>query len=418
MRKLHLIRCQYMRLKGFPPLITLLLISSLILTIGRAITLPFITIYMTEHFHLEPESVGLVLGVSLALGIVASFYGGYLVDKFDKHRLMIISIALFALTFCIMPWLNDVLWMVPVLALLHAAYSIFSIAIKACFAEWLPVSERIRGFSMNYTLVNVGWAVGPALGVFAASFYPMLPFFLSGLLAFLVGLTLWLRLDGYGLPPTNGGAVFTEQRLSFRATFKVLSHDRRLIFFTLGSTMGAVVAGQFTGYLSQYLITVSNAQFAYQVIGSVMTVNATVVIGLQYLLSRKMNKENLLRWLMFGTLFFCLGLIGFALAERSIPIWMVAMAIFTLGEVIVIPVEYLFIDFIAPPHLKGSYYGVQNLGNLGGAVNPILCGFLLSFAPPTMLFYVLAVISLFGLAFFWYGYRLSGASNHASEDLI
>lgn len=104
--------------------------SSLILTIGRAITLPFITIYMTEHFHLEPESVGLVLGVSLALGITASFYGGYLVDKFDKHRLMIISIALFTLTFCIMPWLNDVLWMVPVLALLHAAYSILALPLK------------------------------------------------------------------------------------------------------------------------------------------------------------------------------------------------------------------------------------------------------------------------------------------------
>ncbi len=399
-----------MRLKGFPPLITLLLISSLVLTIGRAITLPFITIYMTEHFHLKPESVGLILGFSLAIGIVSSFYGGYLVDKFNKHHLMILSIALFAMTFCIMPWLGNVWWMVPVLALLHAAYSVFSIAIKACFAEWLPVSERIRGFSMNYTLVNVGWAVGPALGVFAASYYPMLPFFLSGMLAFFVGLTLWLRLDGYGLPPNNGDTVFTEQRLNFSATFKILSHDRRLFFFTLGSTMGAVVAGQFTGYLSQYLITVSNAQFAYQVIGSVMTVNASVVICLQYLLSRNMNNKNLLRWLTAGTLFFCFGLVGFALADRSIPMWMVAMAIFTLGEVIVIPVEYLFIDFIAPPHLKGSYYGVQNLGNLGGAVNPILCGFLLSFAPPTTLFYVLVAVSLLGLGFFWYGYRLSGAS--------
>ena len=197
-----------MRLKGFPPLITLLLISSLVLTIGRAITLPFITIYMTEHFHLKPESVGLILGISLAIGIVSSFYGGYLVDKFNKHHLMILSIALFAMTFCIIPWLGNVWWMVPVLALLHAAYSVFSIAIKACFAEWLPVSERIRGFSMNYTLVNVGWAVGPALGVFAASYYPMLPFFLSGMLAFFVGLTLWLRLDGYGLPPNKPRSPF------------------------------------------------------------------------------------------------------------------------------------------------------------------------------------------------------------------
>jgi hypothetical protein len=77
-------------------------------------------------------------------------------------------------------------------------------------------------------------------------------------------------------------------------------------------------------------------------------------LGWRYLLSRNMNNKNLLRWLTAGTLFFCFGLVGFALADRSIPMWMVAMAIFTLGEVIVIPVEYLFIDFIAPPHLKGA----------------------------------------------------------------
>ncbi|MBW7982224.1 MFS transporter [Enterobacillus tribolii] len=394
-------------MKGFPPLVVALLCSSLVLTVGRAITLPFITIYMTEHFRLVPASVGLILGISLGVGIVCSFYGGYLVDRFNKHSLILLSIAAFGSTFFIMPWLNHALWIIPVLALLHAAYSVFSIALKACFAEWLPVKQRIRGFSLNYTLVNVGWAIGPALGVFSASFFPMLPFILSGLLAFSVMGVLACRLGHYGTPPEPEEAQAPVQRLNFRETFRILSHDRRLIYFTLGSTLGAMVAGQFTGYLSQYLITVSNAAFAYQVIGAVMTVNAVVVITLQYLLSRNMNKDNLLRWLAFGTLFFACGLLGFALAGHSIPIWMIAMAIFTLGEIIVVPVEYLFIDFIAPPHLKGSYYGVQNLGNLGGAVNPVLCGFLLSVTPPATMFYVLIALCLFSLAFFYYGYHLA-----------
>jgi MFS family permease len=194
---------------------------------------------------------------------------------------------------------------------------------------------------------------------------------------------------------------------NFRQTLTILRSDHRLIYFTLGSTLGAVVFGQFTGYLSQYLILVSNAEFAYQVIGAVMIVNACIVIALQYLLSRGMRQENMLRWLALGTVFFILGLIGFSLAGQSLWLWAIAMAIFTLGEIIVIPVEYMFIDFIAPQHLKGSYYGVQNLSALGGAINPVLCGFILSYAAPQMMFVMLIAAALFSLLFFFLGHRLA-----------
>lgn len=90
-------------MKGFPSLINMLLASSLVLTIGRGVTLPFITIYLTEHFHLLPKSVGVIPGVSLTLGILASLYGGYLVDKFSKNRLILLSILLFALSFFALP---------------------------------------------------------------------------------------------------------------------------------------------------------------------------------------------------------------------------------------------------------------------------------------------------------------------------
>ena len=67
----------------------------------------------------------------------------------------------------------------------------------------------------------------------------------------------------------------------------------------------------------------------------------------------------------------------------------------------------MFIDFIAPPHLKGSYYGVQSLSNLGGAINPVMCGFLLSYAPPPVMFLVLIAAALFSLLFFFLGHRLA-----------
>lgn len=395
-------------MKGFPSRVTNLLIASLVLTIGRAVTLPFITIYLAEHFQLAPDKVGLVLGASLTLGIVTSLYGGYLVDKFNKKQLILVAITLFAATFFTLPWIERPAWIILILALLHSAYSVYGIAIKACFADWLPVNERIKAFSANYTLVNVGWAVGPALGVLVVNFGPQVPFLISGALALLVALVLKFRISHTDMSVTK--PMLTEPAPDFRQTFRILRHDKRLIYFTVGGIFSAIVFGQFSGYLSQYLITVSDAQFAYKVIGAVMTVNAVIVITLQYLLSRNMNQQNLMRWLMLGTLFFIIGLIGFMAAQDSIPLWMLAMAIFSLGEIIVIPVEYLFIDFIAPANLKGSYYGAQNLGQLGGAINPVLCGFLLAYAAPQMMFYMLIVAAILGLAFFYRGYQLAKTS--------
>ncbi len=351
----------------------------------------------------------------MTLGIFTSLYGGYLVDKFNKKRLILLAITLFSATFFTLPWIEHPAWIILILALLHSAYSVYGIAIKACFADWLPVNERIKAFSANYTLVNVGWAVGPGLGVLVVSMGPQVPFIISGILALLVAITLKFRIDSTDMSVTEH--TQTESVPDFRQTFRILRHDKRLIYFTVGSMLSAIVFGQFSGYLSQYLITVSNAKFAYQVIGAVMTVNAAIVITLQYLLSRRMNQQNLMRWLMLGTLFFIIGLFGFMAAQQSIPVWMLAMAIFSLGEIIVIPVEYMFIDFIAPANLKGSYYGVQNLGQLGGAANPVLCGFLLAYAAPEMMFYMLIVAAILGLVFFYRGYQLAKSPAHQPSQL-
>ncbi|BFI54355.1 MFS transporter [Yersinia pseudotuberculosis] len=392
-------------MQRFSSRVTNLLIASLVLTIGRAVTLPFITIYLVEHFQLAPDTVGLLLGASLALGIFTSLYGGYLVDKFNKKRLILLTIILFSATFFALPWIEHPAWVILTLALLHSAYSVYTIAVKACFADWLPVNERIKAFSANYTMVNVGWAIGPVMGVLVVGFGPQLPFIISGALALLVVIVLKFRINDADMLATERAS--SESVPDLRQTFNILRHDKRLIYFTLGSLLGAMVFAQFSGYLSQYLITVFDAKFAYQVIGAVMTVNATIVIALQYLLSRRMNQQNLMRWLMIGTLFFIIGLLGFMVAQDSIPLWMLAMAIFSLGEIIVIPAEYLFIDFIAPANLKGSYYGVQNLGQLGGAINPVLCGFLLAYTVPEMMFYMLIIAATLGLVLFYRGYHLA-----------
>lgn len=406
-------------MKGFPPAIRALLATSLILTIGRGLTLPFIAIYLARQGGMAPEKIGLVLGAGLALGIVFSLYGGYLVDRFNKNRLILCSMALFALSFFLLPLGGaSLVAMIVLVALVNSTYALYSITLKACIAEWLSVEQRIKAFSANYTLVNVGWAVGPPLSVVLAKSSAVLPFYLSGLLAAAATLVLALLLPRYGRPPAqadeNVVAAVTE-KINFGQTLTVLRQDKRLIFFTLGGTLASLAGNQFASCVSQYLMVAFDADFAYRVVGLVLPVNAIIVITLQYMVSRNMRRHNLMPWLVIGSVFFIVGLLAMALAGNAIPIWIIAVAIFSLGEIIITPLEYLVIDFISPPHLRGSYYGVQNLSNIGGAANPLLTGFILAYFPPVTLFFVLIFATLVSLWLFQRGFRYTQRGVMAPE---
>lgn len=404
-------------MKAFPPFIKALLFTSLVLTIGRGLTLPFLAIYLAEQRGLPQDNIGLILGAGLTLAIFFSLYGGYLVDRFNKRRLILSAMTVFCLSFFLLPFCSAVVELIVVVAVINCAYSLFSITLKATFAEWLSVEGRVRAFSMNYTLVNVGWAIGPPLSVMLAGHWPQTPFWLAGLLAGLMTLALARLMARYPQPAPqwdhNVAAAVTEKP-NFRQTLGLLRADRRLLWFTLGGLLGSLVAGQFASCISQYLMVAFDAGFAYQVVGIILPVNAVVVICLQYLVSKKISQRSLMPWLVVGNAFFIVGLAGFMLAGFSLPIWILAVAIFSLGEIIITPVEYMFIDFIAPPHLKGSYYGMQNMSNLGGALNPMVTGLCLTLAPPNALFVLLMVATLVSVGFFFYGFRRAQPQRQAA----
>lgn len=107
-----------------------LLASSLLLTIGRGATLPFMTIYLTRRFQLEVDVIGYALSLALVVGVLFSMGFGILADRFDKKRYMVWSVLVFILGFSAIPLVNNA----PVViffALINCAYSVFSTVLKA-----------------------------------------------------------------------------------------------------------------------------------------------------------------------------------------------------------------------------------------------------------------------------------------------
>ncbi|MGN8273703.1 MFS transporter [Pseudomonas sp. SMN5] len=388
-------------LKNYPSTVNVLLSASLVLTLARAITLPYLVIYLSDRFGLSVADIGLVIGSTLIIGSLLSLYGGFLVDNLSSYRLILVFSGLFTMGFLGTFLAREVWLFYGSLVMINLAHAVIDVAVKAGFGDLLPVAERSEAFSIKYTLGNIGYAAGPLMGAGLARLDSSLPFLMSGALgaAFFFSYLLWANRDLRVVKKNSAP-------LPFLAVGKLLSQDYRLVCFTLAGLLSAVVFGQFTAYLSQYLVVTTTPEFTYRIISAIVTTNALMVISLQYAIGRKISPRHLNLWLGAGLSMFLLGLVGFALSG-TVMIWIISMAVFTLGEIIVIPAEYMLIDNIAPHHLRGVYYATQNLGNLGAASGPVLCGFVLATQPPHYIFYLLALFTIAGGGFYLLGACLS-----------
>lgn len=397
-------------IKSYPTTVNLLLSASLVLTLARAITLPYLVIYLSGNFELSVADIGLVIGSALIIGSLLSLYGGFLVDKMSSYRLILGFSGLFTTGFLGTFVARD-LWLFYIcLVSINLAYAVIDIAVKSGFGSLLPVADRSEVFSIKYTLTNIGYAVGPFLGAGMAKLDISLPFLLSAGLGagFFFIYFVW---GDRGLAAVDA----SQQTAPFLVMGKLLLRDYRLVCFTLGGLLSAVVFGQFTAYLSQYLVVTTTPEATYRLISTVVATNALMVISLQYTIGRKISHEHLSLWLAGGLSMFILGLAGFALST-SMVFWVISMAIFTVGEIIVFPAEYMFIDNIAPSHLRGLYYGAQNLSNLGAALGPVLCGIVLATQPSHYIFYMLALFIIAGGMFYFLGASISGHTTAKNVD--
>jgi len=386
-------------MKGYPASVRLLLATTFSLTVARAITLPYLVVYLADNFQLSVGQIGLLIGGALIVASLLSLYGGHLVDTVRNHTLVSASTLVFALAFVIAIASRSVWLFFTCLVLINLALAVVDIAAKAGFCALLPVEQRAEVFAIKYTLSNVGYAVGPLLGVAMLELDDHLPFIASALTGLGMCLAYW-RLGDRGLQ----ASAQVQPSAGFSQVALGLARDRRLVCFTLGGVLSAVVFGQFTAYLSQYLVVTSSASEAARLVGYLVTTNAVTVIALQYLIGRRIGRQQLMPWLLAGMALFIAGLLGFAMAG-SVVAWCLAMLVFTLGEIIVIPAEYMFIDLIAPEHLRGVYYGAQNLSNLGAALGPVMVGFALGRWWPGVIFYLLVMSVILAGVFYWLGTR-------------
>ncbi|GAA2794567.1 hypothetical protein XF35_39845 [Streptomyces platensis subsp. clarensis] len=408
--------------RELPTAVRIMLLCAMARAISFFGILAYLPIYLHDSLGMNGATIGYVLGVCLLVGTFVSVYGGYLADRFVKVDFMIVLDVLLTGLYGALPFLDSPVLVIGLLLVANTASSSMSVTANALLADLLPSENRAKVFSLRYSLQNIGAAVGPFLAVAMVKAGTGGPFWLAAgvIFAALLPLLIFRGLFTAGTAEGKGAEDAEDsddESMNFREVLRVMRADRRLGLFTLGGILSIVVYGPLLTYMSQYLGMVESRDTALRLVAYISAANAIVVISTQYVIGSRLKEKTLLRWLTWGTGAFVLGLIGLAL---STEVWIIvaAIVVFTIGEVIVVPAEYMFIDNIAPANLRGSYFGAQNLVHIGVAIGPIICGFLLVHASPAAMFAALIVLVVAGWWFYVLGCRASAPATASETEAV
>jgi MFS family permease len=137
--------------------------------------------------------------------------------------------------------------------------------------------------------------------------------------------------------------------------------------------------------------------------GYILSLNATMVVLFQFGITRRIEKRPPLLMMAAGTALYAIGFAMYGFVSAYI-MFLLAMVIITIGEMIVAPVGQALVAKFAPEDMRGRYMAVFGFSwGIPFAIGPYLAGIVLDNYDPRVLWYaagiigILAVIGFLGL---------------------
>lgn len=386
-------------LKEFHPIVWSLVIGTVFVRAASSMSMPFLFLYLSNNTDMDLATIGLTIGAGPLAGTLGGFIAGTLSDRIGRRRVMIGALYVWTLVFVGFALSKNPM----VLLILNMAgglcRSFYEPVSQALMADVTPPEKRFRVFSLRYTAINVGVAVGPIAGAVLAKTSVALPFMITALIYLIYVVSLQGLLNKFGIKKIEGQK---KEHVTFRRAFNVVVNDKAFRLYMVAGMLGAIGYSQMSSTLAKYAeMTVVSGTELFAIL---MSINAIVVVVMQLPLTAWAEKKTPLTAIVVGNVMYAIGDVGYAFAGSWI-VFIIAMVFFTFGEILTFTSGDVLIDRMAPEGMRGSYYGAKSFSNLGQFAGPWLGGILLAQYGGMTLFLTIAAFSLLSSAFQWAGQR-------------
>jgi MFS family permease len=379
-------------------IVFLMIAGSGLATVAKGMSLTFLAIRLQRDFGLDPATIGALIGIGPLLGALAAPLAGSMSDRIGRRTVLIAALILIAAALAGLGLAGSIMAFAAAHVVAAVAGAVYEPVSRALMSDASPEKLRLKAFSWRYLAINVGWALGPMIGIGVGAASSSL-FVAAGLMHAIFAIAVAVIVPSRAKSPETQAPAL--ESANWRRLWSVLQ-DPRLLFFIGGGTLLLAVHGQWSVTLSQYL---SSSEDGVRLFALLVTVNAATVVltstPARFLIERMGARDAM----ALGCILFLAGEVGFA-ASSAIEGLILSMILFTLGEVLVVPSEYMLVDGIANDGNRGSYFGAHSLASIGNFLGPMLGGVALgAFGGPTM-FFLFAAFAAASAIMFLVGHAL------------
>jgi MFS family permease len=343
----------------------------LVSAVGFAASLPFIAIYFNEEYGISLTGIGLFF---LAMAVVRSAFqlvGGELSDRMSRQWLLVWSQLFRAGSFVFIALSIGYqwgFWAVAAGLLVNSMLgALFHPVANSLVSDLLPPKERLDGYAITRSAGNLGWAIGPAIGGFAATSSYAVLFWISAAITVASSLIfmLWLRSP-------------ESERISERFRMRdllAIKDDKRLAIHSVLVLVLYLVVAQLIVPFSVYtveMVGISKTQLGY-----LFTLNGLLVVVLQLPITRLLADLKLTTQLALGAVLYFVGYASMGFMGGVVAFG-IAITVVTIGECAMSPPSLALTSRMAPPGRMGRYMGIFGFFTMSAwSLGPLYGGFIL-----------------------------------------
>lgn len=371
--------------------------------IGNTILNPFFALYVTQKFHVGMTQAGLILATNSIAGLVGSTIGGALADRFGRRGIILFGLVVSALSGLTLGFVTQYYLFYAASVFVGLMGSAAFPAHQAMMADILPPEKRSEGFGISRVVNNFAWIIGPSIGGFLASYNYLYLFLADAIISITVALLVF-RL----IPETKPQPKEKTDHESLMQTiggYRVALFDRPFLAFIVASILMIIVYQQMYSSLSVFLRDVHHID--PQFYGLIMSSSAITVVIFQFTVTRIIKKYPPFLMMLTATFFYMIGfgMYGFV---ATIPLFIVAMVIITIGEMVGMPTSNVLAASFAPEEMRARYMAVFGLTwMVPSMIGPWAAGLIFDNFNPNYVWYISIVLCLIAmLAFYFLHVRL------------
>jgi MFS family permease len=356
--------------------------------IGATLVFPFFALYITGKFSVGMTEAGILLGLLSLAGILGSVAGGALTDRLGRRKLILFGLLASALSALTLGSVSQFAWLFPAAALVGLFSEVGGPAHAAMIADILPHEQRQEGFGILRVVGNMAWLVGPTVGgiVARSSFFAL--FVIDAAISCVVALLFYLLMAETRPAPGEHGVE--EGMVETFRNYRLVLRDRAFAAFLIAAGLMGIVYIQMYNSLSVYLR--DNHGVGPRGYGVLLTSSAVTVICFQFWTMRVIKKQPPFLMMAAGTAFY---LVGFGMFGVVAAYWMfvLAVVVITVGEMIVLPTSQTLAAGFARTDMRGRYMAVFGLSvSIPAAVGPFAAGIVLDNYSPNLLWHLAVLL--------------------------